>query len=111
MASNPPYVHQQNGLVERSIQYINNQARTVMTHNHAPMHYWECAFDYVVDTYNVTPNAMIGMITPYQAMHGIVPDVSHMVPFYSHGVRYDEMQKNKLSPAALRAACSATPKE
>jgi hypothetical protein len=84
--TSPPYHHASNGLAERTMQSIMDKARTLMTANNVPMMYWEQAVDTAVYLLNRIPLKKLNWKTPYEEVYEEVPDISHLVPFYSKGI-------------------------
>lgn len=91
-----PYVHYQNGQVERDIQHLMNKARTLMASYNVPPKYWEYAIKTACYLINRSPNSED--ITPYEVLFKEKPSVAHLVPFYCPGyyhVTIEERKKNK----------------
>jgi transposase InsO family protein len=49
-----PYVHSQNGMIERDMGYVMETARTMMYVYNNPLKFWNYAIDYAVYTINRT---------------------------------------------------------
>lgn len=79
-----PYKHSQNGMVERDIQTIMNDARAVMAAYDCPHKYWCYAVQYAV--YNHNRLRLYDGKTPHERVYHEKPDMSHAVPFYAPGV-------------------------
>lgn len=79
-----PYKHSQNGMVERDIQTIMNDARTVMAMYDCPHKYWCYAIQYAV--YNHNRLRVYNGKTPHERVYNEKPDMSNAVPFYAPGV-------------------------
>ena len=79
-----PYLHYQNGMVERQIQNVMDKARTLMIEYNVPPKYWEYAIVTACYYLNRTPNRN-NTSTPYELVTGTKPDVSHFVPFFCPG--------------------------
>jgi len=52
-----PYVHQQNGMVERSLQTILDRVRTVMAKSGLPTRYWADVVQAMVYVQNLVPSS------------------------------------------------------
>jgi hypothetical protein len=103
LQTSPPYHHASNGLAERAIQTVMDKTRTIMSQNDAPEGYWEEAVDTAIYLLNRTPVRKLNWKTPYEEIYKQVPDISHLVPFYSKGAYHltKEERKNTLSPKAI----------
>jgi len=103
LQTSPPYHHASNGVAERGIQTVMDKTRTIMSEHNAPDGYWEEAVDTAVYLLNRTPIKNINWKTPYEMLHGIIPDISHLVPFYSKGVYHltKDERKNTLSKKGI----------
>ena len=75
-----PHTPQQNGVAERLNQTLHNMVRAMMLQykTYAPL--WGDAMMYAVRIKNMSLNNDLGM-TPYEAFHGHVPDVSNFRVF------------------------------
>ena len=80
-----PYVHSQNGQVERSMQNVMDKARTLMAVYNTPSKYWGFAVTTACYLINRSPTS-ISDKTPHEAVTGEVPDISNLVSFYAPGV-------------------------
>ena len=78
-----PYKHQQ-VLAESHVNGHKGGIRTVMKYNQAPPSYWCYAADYHVHNWNRMPRAG-RLITRYEHVYGVKPDLSYTVPFYAKG--------------------------
>jgi hypothetical protein len=86
LQTSPPYHHQSNGLAERSIQSIMDKTRTIMLQNFTPIKFWEEALETATYLLNILPIKKLNWKTPYEVIYNKIPDISHLVPFYSKGV-------------------------
>jgi hypothetical protein len=78
-----PYKKQQQ-LIERYVQSVRDGLRTALAYNNTPYTYWDYASEYYVYTFSRLPR-MGHLTSRHEQFYGEVPDVSHMVPFYSEG--------------------------
>jgi hypothetical protein len=85
LQASEPYVHSQNGQIERDVQSVMDKARTLMAVYKVPPKYWEFAVKTACYLINRSPTAH-NMVTPYEAVTGKKPDIGHLVPFYAPGV-------------------------
>jgi hypothetical protein len=81
-----PYKHSQNGKVERDMYTLMNMARTMMSMYNTPQLYWSFAINTAAYVWNRTHISSRTGKTPYHSVHGTIPDISHLVPFYAPGV-------------------------
>ena len=86
LQTSPPYHHQSNGLAERSIQSVMDKTRTIMLENFTPVKFWEEALETATYLLNRTPLKKLNWKTPYELIFNKIPDISHLVPFYSRGI-------------------------
>jgi hypothetical protein len=95
-----PYVHSQNGQVERSMQNVMDKARTLMAVYNTPAKFWNYAVSTACYLINRSPTS-ISDKTPHEAVTGEVPDISNLVSFYAPGVyhlTYDERRGQSWLP-------------
>ncbi|CAH9146720.1 unnamed protein product [Cuscuta epithymum] len=94
---------QQNGRVERKHRHILNVARALMFQANLPVALWgECVLT-TVHLINRTPSGLLGGKTPYEILHGVSPDFSHIRVFgclcYAHNIY---SRGDKFSPRSRR---------
>jgi hypothetical protein len=96
--SSAPYVHQQNGQVERDMQNVLDRSRTIMSVHDAPPNMWEFAVKYACLLINYSPTSTTDHKTPYEIIYKKKPNISKLIPFYSPGVTNvtKEERKGKL---------------
>ena len=68
-----------------------------MAQFNAPQGYWEQAVHTVAYLLNRTPTLKNGWKTPYEIVYGRIPDISHLVPFYSPGIYHKTPEERKSS--------------
>ena len=76
-----PHAQYQNGFAEVTMQQIQNHIRCALYQSGLPHSYWGDAFQYIIFTWNRTPKALSGGVTPYEMVMGKIPDVKFMHPF------------------------------
>ena len=97
-----PYVHSQNGQIERDVQNVFDKTRTLMHSHNVPPSYWEFAVKIAVYLINRSPTTGRD-VTPYEAVTGLKPSIHHLQPFWSPGVLHvtrEERGQNPLKPKA-----------
>eukprot|EP01034_Spumella_vulgaris_P034656 gene34656-biopygen29504 len=85
MHVSPPYVHHQNGQVERAVQTTLDKARTLLIGGGAPSKFWDYATQLATYLLMRTPNEKNDK-TPLQTLTGVVPDMQRLVPFFCPGL-------------------------
>jgi hypothetical protein len=95
-----PYTPKQNGCAERFMRTCMDKAQAMRLEACLPESWWEFAVLHAVHVYNRTPVRRLQWRTPYEALHGEAPDVSHLRVFgcgaYVHIP--ESRHKNKLAP-------------
>lgn len=95
-----PYTPKQNGRAERFMRTCMDKAQAMRLDACLPESWWEFAVLHAVHVYNRTPVRRLEWRTPYEALHGKIPQVSHLRVFgcaaYVHIP--EERRVNKLSP-------------
>jgi transposase InsO family protein len=66
-----PYVHSQNGMVERDMGYVLDTARTMMSVYTTPPSFWSYAIEQAVYTINRTHFLSNFTMTPYELVYGV----------------------------------------
>jgi hypothetical protein len=93
-----PYVHSQNGQVERDMENILDRTRTMMSVYDTPTNLWEFAIEYASLLINYSPTSNEDFKTPWEVVTGEKPNLSNLIPFYAPGVYHitkAEMKGNK----------------
>ncbi len=99
-----PYKKQMNGYIENFMRVTMEHSTVVMNVYNCPLRFWDYAIGCCVYVYNRTPNDALGGKTPFEMVYGTIPDISHLVPFYSPGVfrlSPEERQKGLISNHAI----------
>ena len=76
-----PHMHQQNGRAERLNRMLIEKAQALRFEACLPQSYWEFSVEFAVHVYNRTPIKRIAWRTPYEALNGTKPDISHLRVF------------------------------
>lgn len=103
MQFSPPYKHEANGFIEREMQTILDKAMTILqSYADIPQYLWENAIETAVYLRNRTPQERLKWKTPYEIVFKTLPDISHLVPFYSPGLVHitTEERSTKFLPKA-----------
>ena len=74
--NSPPYVHEQNGNVEKLFRYLGDMARSMMAASGFPATAWPLAYRHSAWLRNRLPAARLGWETPYFRMYGVPYDMS-----------------------------------
>ena len=95
-----PHTPQQNGRAERFMRTCMDKAQAMRFQACLPQSWWEFAVLHAVHCYNRTPLARVKGVTPYELVHKVKPDISHLRVFgcgaYVHIP--EECRVNKLAP-------------
>jgi hypothetical protein len=76
-----PYTSQQNGKAERILLTINNILCSLLFQACIPTHYWVEGLHTTTYLLNHLPTKAISTISPYFALHGVVPSYEHLCVF------------------------------
>ena len=93
-----PYTPQSNGLAERYNGVIMGMVRTQLVSSKLPKYLWPEAAKISCFQRNRLPHDSLGGKTPWECMHGRVPDVTNMQPF---GARCSVLKKPKPAGSKL----------
>ena len=77
----PPYVHSLNGVAERAIRSIMENARSHMVASGAPISFWPYAVEHAVDILNRSTSPPNGNSSSYEMVFGTKPKVMPIQPF------------------------------
>ena len=97
-----PYMHYQNGQIERDVQNVFDKTRTLMLSYDVPPKFWEYAVDTACYLINRSPTTGREK-TPWEAVTGQVPSVEHYVAFWTSGVYYVSKEERGKDPWEPRA--------
>lgn len=101
LQTSAPYKHEHNGVVERRHRTINDTARTILHSSGVSKGHWPEAVKTAIYLNNRLPyHGTDGERTPFEAMFGKKPDVSHLRAFGTkvHAVIPNELRTNKMGP-------------
>eukprot|EP00976_Prorocentrum_cordatum_P012543 251131-Prorocentrum_minimum.AAC.1 len=73
--NSPPYVHEQNGNVEKLFRDLGDMARSMMAASGFPATAWPLAYKHANWLRNRLPAARLGWETPYFRMYGVPYDM------------------------------------
>ena len=76
-----PYTSEQNGVAERKNRMVVEMARCMMKEMNVPVNLWVEAIATVVHILNRSPTQALQNCTPYQALTGLKPSVTHLKVF------------------------------
>lgn len=76
-----PYSPQQNGLVERRNRTVLNSTRSMMKAMEIPQNLWGGAVRHSVYIMNRVSTKALKSVTPYEALNGYKPNISHLKVF------------------------------
>ena len=95
-----PHTPQQNGRAERFNRTIMDKAESMRHLAGFPGSWWEFAVDQAVHIYNRTPMQRLNWQTPYELMHGEIPNISHIRVLGCGAYVWlpEAKRRNKLSP-------------
>ncbi|MBL4704061.1 MAG: DDE-type integrase/transposase/recombinase [Flavobacteriales bacterium] len=89
-----PYVHWQNGQIERDIQNVMDRSRILMHTFKVPPVYWDYAV--LISCYLINRSPISNdTATPIELATGIKPDISHLIPFYAPGIYHVSKEERK----------------
>ena len=97
-----PYMHYQNGQIERDVQNVFDKVRTLLLSYDVPPKFWEFAVKTSVYLINRLPTTGRD-VTPYEAVTGIRPSIAHYVPFWAPGVYHVTREERGRDPWCAKA--------
>ena len=93
-----PYMHHQNGQVESDVKRLFDKARTFMLKDYPLKRVlpslWCYAFEHAAYILNRSPNRK-NSLTPYEMINNIKPDMTNLIPFWSHGIYHVTKDERK----------------
>ena len=102
LSMSSPYVHAQNGWIERDMQSILDIARTIMMPYQTPLVFWDFAIQHAVYIKNRSPHEALHGKTPYQMVYDHPPDISNLIPFFCPGL-YHLTKEERSGTLAVKA--------
>src|SRR5882757_4515829 len=75
------YSLESNGIAERTIGVLTSSVRAMLHDSGLPKFLWAEAFNTATYVHNRMPMKALGGLTPYEALYGVKPDVSHLRAF------------------------------
>ena len=97
----PPYMHVP--IAERTIQTIQETARSMLHSQSVPLSFWADAVSYAVHVINRTVTKVNKNTTRYELFHGVKPDVSKLRTFgCTVYARYYDIRLKKWDPVAFK---------
>lgn len=96
-----PHTPEQNGVVERANQTINNYIRALMIESSAPADYWPDALNMALYIRNRLPNTILGHKSPFEVIIGVAPKIATLPSFFAE--RWICLpQADKVGPRAIK---------
>ncbi|KAL5845744.1 hypothetical protein ACOSQ3_009268 [Xanthoceras sorbifolium] len=94
-----PYVHEQNGLVERKHRHIVETGLSLLAHASMPLRFWDEAFLTATYLINRMPTPVLHGNSPYTSLFGVAPDYTslrvfgclvypHLRPYNKHKLQF-----------------------
>ena len=106
-----PHTPQQNGCTECFMRTCMDKAQALHLDACFPESWWEFAVEHAIHCYNRTPIRCLKWRTPYEALNGTAPDISHLQVFGCAAYVYipADTCQNKFAPKSeLMAYLGAT---
>ena len=97
-----PHNPHQNGVAERTFRTLFERVRAILHAANMPQSFWGEAVNYVLYTKARLPTRALEGKTPYEAWHGIKPDVSHLRPFGCVCYHHKEPKQQKLDIKSMK---------
>ena len=96
------YKPQQNGVVERKNRPMKEMETSLLHAKHTPPSLWAEVVKYASYLHNRVPHKSVVGVTPFKALHGHKPNVSHLRVFGSTAWARIPMDKRKAFQAQSR---------
>lgn len=93
-----PYIHQQNGLIERDVRTVVECARSLLVASTLPKLLWDEAIACSIYVLNRSTNSKNKLKTPFELWFGHKPNVSNLRIFGQNAVVYNQQYKTKFDP-------------
>ena len=101
ITGSPPYCQWGNGVAENTFRTLMAGTRALLHHARLPSTFWGLAYMHVTDVRNLVGSAHSEYVSPHEALHGSVPDVTHLLPFGQIvAAHVDAAQRSKLEPTS-----------
>ena len=95
MKYSAPYTPQQNGVVERKNRSLKDMETCLLHAKHLPPSLWDEAVNCASYLQNGVPHESVVGVTPFEALHGYKPNVSHLRVFGSKSWARIPLDKRK----------------
>ena len=101
-----PYVHQQNGTVERGMCTMLDEVRSIMAESGLPLKYWANATKTVIYVQNLIPSSRQPKCIPAKLWFGKRQDVSYLQPFGTTAYAHipPKLNISKLYPRSVKVS-------
>ena len=76
-----PHTHQQNGSIERKHHHVVESGLALLSHAHAPLRYWDDAFQSAYYLINRLPTSVLQFQSPYEKLFNTFPDYLFLKTF------------------------------
>ena len=94
----------QNGTIERFIRTIRERMRAILHQSGLPLAYWNVAAMTAIYQINLTPNAQIGNIIPFEIWYGWLPEFKDLCAFGALVTAFiPEEYRSKLQPTGVNS--------
>ena len=105
MEQSVPYTPQQNGVSERKNRSLKYMATCLLHAKCLPPSLWDDAITYASYLQNRVPHKSVVGVTPFEALHGYNPNVSHLRFFGSKAWARIPLDKRPYKPKVANAFC------
>lgn len=104
ISPSPRKTPEMNGIAERHIQTIVDMGRTLLQHCNINNKYWDIAMKHANDIKNCLPVISKGILSPFEAFHGIVPFVEQFKVFGCRALYHlEKSDRRKLEAKSAEA--------